>query len=159
MDKKFAAEGNGGERENEKLVNQVRASKERFESFTGQDADLVRWWFGRGYVAELARRRYEKMFADAKNILDVGCGIGEAAKWAKNANYFSIDLSESLIREGIKDRGRFLAVANITALPFRDEMFDRVICMGVLHHLSRDQIPAALKEMARVIQKHGGSLL
>jgi ubiquinone/menaquinone biosynthesis C-methylase UbiE len=136
-------------------VNQVQASKERFEYFTERDEALVRWRFDKGYVAELAKRRYQKMFAGAKHILDVGCGVGEAAQWANGANYFGIDLSETLIREGIKHRQRFLTVASITALPFRDEMFDRVTCMGVLHHLSRDQIPAALKEMARVLQTCG----
>lgn len=136
-------------------MNQVQASKERFEHFTERDATLVRWRFDRGYVAELAKRRYRKMFAGAERILDVGCGVGEAARWADGADYFGIDLSETLIREGTKHRQRFLAVASVMALPFRDEIFDRVTCMGVLHHLGRDQILAVLKEMARVLQRCG----
>jgi SAM-dependent methyltransferase len=97
------------------------------------------------------------MFAGAKRILDVGCGVGEAAQWVDGADYFGIDLSEILVREDGNKRNRYLTVASVTILPFSDKIFDRVTCMGVLHHLTRDQITPALQEMIRVL-KIGGSI-
>ena len=139
------------------MADQARASKERFIRFTERDADLVRWRFNGGYVAELTGRRYKKMFRGSRRILDIGCGIGEAARWVDGADYFGIDLSNTLVREGRKVDKRFLAAASVEALPFSNEAFDRVTCMGVLHHLTKDQIPVALKEMARVL-KMGGKI-
>ena len=132
-----------------------QASKERFDGFSERDAALVRWRFDCGYVAELAVRRYRKMFGNAKRILDIGCGIGEAAKWADEADYFGIDLSETLVRKGRKHHKNFLAAATVCALPFPSETFDHVTCMGVLHHLPKGEIVVAFKEMARVL-KNGG---
>lgn len=50
---------------------------------------------------------------------------------------------------------RRLAVADVTRLPFADGSFDRVCCMGVLHHLGRDAIRPALCEMARLLETGG----
>jgi ubiquinone/menaquinone biosynthesis C-methylase UbiE len=141
-----------------------RASVERFAKFDDRDAALVRWRFGRGYVAELAERRYRKMFNGGRRILDVGCGVGEAAIWADGAEYFGIDLSPALLSRGrdltgraagAAPAGRFLAAADVTRLPFPDAVFDRVTCMGVLHHLPQEQIPTALAEMVRVLVAGG----
>lgn len=95
------------------------------------------------------------MFAGAKCILDVGCGIGEAAKWADEAGYFGIDLSETLVRKSRDRRKNFLAAANVCALPFASGSFDHVTCMGVLHHLQKSEVVMALKEMTRVLKKGG----
>jgi len=133
----------------------TRSSEERFTRFSERDAALVRWRFSQGYVARLAERRYRRMFGGARRILDVGCGVGEAAIRAGEADYVGIDLSEALVREGQRRPGRRLAVADVTRLPFADGSFDRVCCMGVLHHLARDAIHPALCEMARVLETGG----
>jgi len=132
-----------------------RSSEERFRRFSDRDAALVRWRFGQGYVARLAERRYRSMFHGGSRILDVGCGVGEAAIQAGGADYVGIDLSESLVREGRGRPGRRLAVADVAHLPFADGTFDRVCCMGVLHHLGRNAIRPALREMARVLETGG----
>ncbi len=137
------------------LPHTTPASEKRFSRFTSRDADLVCWRFGRGYVAEIARRRYRRMFHGARRILDVGCGTGEAARWANDADYVGIDLSEELVRRGAARPGRQLAAASVTALPFSDGTFDRAVVMGVLHHLAPDQMPAALQEVARTLEAGG----
>ncbi len=132
-----------------------RSSEERFSRFSDRDAALVRWRFGQGYVARLTERRYRDMFDGASRILDVGCGVGEAADRAGGAEYVGIDLSEPLVRAGRGRPGRRLAVADVTRLPFADGTFDRVCCMGVLHHLAREALRPALREMARVLEPGG----
>jgi len=87
------------------------SSEERFRRFSDRDAALVRWRFGQGYVARLAERRYRCMFHGGSRILDVGCGVGEAALRAGGADYVGIDLSETQVREGRNRPGRQLTVA------------------------------------------------
>jgi SAM-dependent methyltransferase len=137
------------------VTHRTRHSEERFTRFSDRDEALVRWRFGEGYVARLTERRYREMFEGATRILDVGCGVGEAAIYAAGADYVGIDLSETLVRVGHQRPGRRLAVADITRLPFAEGAFDRVSCLGVLHHLSRDAIRPALCEMARVLESGG----
>lgn len=137
------------------MAESARASEERFGRFTPRDAALVTWQFERGYVAELARRRYRRMFHGGKRILDVGCGVGAAAAWADGADYFGIDLSEAWVRQGRDEPDRSLAVASVVSLPFPDECFDRVVCSGMLHHLPASRVAEALKEMARVLTMGG----
>lgn len=136
-------------------ARETQASVDRFAKFDTRDAALVRWRFGRGYVSELARERYRKMFHDGRRALDVGCGVGAAAQHAGDAAYFGIDLSELLVAAGRGERGLALAAADVTRMPFADGSFDRVLCMGVLHHLSADEVDAALREMARVLEPGG----
>jgi len=135
------------------MADTVAASEKRFGQFCPRDADLVRWRFGEGYVAELTEQRYRAMFHGGRRILDVGCGVGAAATWAEGAEYFGIDLSEAFVREGQSNTQNALVVASALRLPFPDECFDRVICVGVLHHLSRDAVPLAIAEMARVLAR------
>jgi len=134
---------------------ETRASVERFDKFDDRDAALVRWRFGRGYVSDLARERYRRMFHGGRRVLDVGCGVGAAARWAEGAAYVGIDLSVALVAQGRAGEGLALAAADVTRLPFADNSFDRVLCMGVLHHLSAGEVDAALGEMARVLAPGG----
>jgi len=137
----------------------AQASKKRFSHFAERDAALLRWRFDRGYMAELEKGRYQRMFTGAKRILDVGCGLGEAARYAEGADYFGVDLSKVLVHRGRNRRDRILVVASADALPFPNDTFDRVTCMGLLHHLSREQILLTLQEMTRVLKPGGGLVL
>ncbi len=136
-------------------MERQEASEARFGAFTDRDAALVRWRFGEGYVARLAAARYRAMLAGAHRVLDVGCGTGEAARFAEGAEYVGVDLSETLIRQGAGRPDRHLAAASLFALPFAEGTFDRVICMGVLHHLPPGHLAAALREMRRVLMPQG----
>jgi SAM-dependent methyltransferase len=146
-------------RSRSEVSDQALASKERFSHFAERDVALLKWRFGCGYMAELEKGRYRRMFAGARRILDVGCGLGEAARYAEGADYFGIDLSEVLVRRGQNHLDRILAVASADALPFPNQTFDRVTCMGLLHHLPRGQIPLVLSEMTRVLKPGGGLVL
>lgn len=137
------------------MSESAQASERRFDRFTERDASLVRWQYGRGYVAELSERWYRMMFHGGRRVLDVGCGTGAAAVWADGAEYFGIDLSGAWVCQGRDEPDRTLAVASVVSLPFPDGCFDRVVCSGMLHHLACGRAPAALGEMARVLKKGG----
>lgn len=68
-------------------------------------------------------------------------------KQQKNIDYTSVDLHSPIV--DIK--------ADITQLPFDDNVFDVIICNHVLEHIQEDQL--AIKEMYRVLKKGGFAIL
>ena len=136
-------------------ADETRPSVDRFAKFDERDAALIRWRHDRGYVAEINRARYAKVFHGGRRMLDVGCGVGAAALFAGDATYVGIDLSETLVREGRARQGLAVAVADAAHLPFADGTFDRVVCLGVLHHMAALEVHGAIREMARVLEPDG----
>ena len=83
-------------------------------------------------------------FFEGKLVLDSGCGVGRhlfhATKFG--AETIGIDLSESVdvAYANTKSLAKaHLLQADIYHLPFRENQFDYVYCIGVLHHLPKPQ--------------------
>jgi SAM-dependent methyltransferase len=90
-----------------------------------------------------------------RRVLDVGCGMGRfsdvASRWGATA--VGIDLTSAVDAAygniGSRDNVH-LAQADVFRLPFRDETFDFIFSIGVLHHTpdtkaAFDQLPRLLK--------------
>ena len=95
-----------------------------------------------------------------KLVLDVGCGAGRfldvASRWG--ANVVGIDLSFAVeaSQKNLGDRANVSVIqADVFRLPFRNETFDAIFSIGVLHH-SRDTREAFL-QLPRLL-KNGGDL-
>jgi SAM-dependent methyltransferase len=65
-------------------------------------------------------------------------------------------LRERLARLGVKPAA--LVQADVRALPFGDRFFDAVVAFSIFEHVRPQQLPAALADVARVLQP-GGQLL
>ena len=91
-------------------------------------------------------------------ILDLGCGVGEAAIYfaMKGAQVTACDISENMIKLGKQLEVKYVAssirwvVADATLLPFKSEEFDCVYANGVLHHVNIDD---TVLEVLRVMKK------
>jgi len=99
-------------------------------------------------------------------VLDMGCGRGEIVLHAarRGAKVVGIDYSAAcltLTRRTLeiaseRDRARVtLRQADATALPFRDEAFERVLMLDIVEHLFDWQISRALREAYRVLSPQG----
>ncbi len=95
-------------------------------------------------------------------VLDFGCGTGAATlKMLKNGiKTVSVDGSPAMLnelrRKAKKDGMDCLCVlGDVENLPFKDKVFDGLVCAGVLHHLP--DIEKGAREQARVL-KSGGLL-
>ena len=90
-------------------------------------------------------------------ILDFGCGYGRTYKMLQTCGYTNIvgiDASPTLISRAYSSLRRpRLCIANITAVPFRDQVFDAGISLGVVNCLlsSRD-LALFIEEAARVLK-------
>jgi ubiquinone/menaquinone biosynthesis C-methylase UbiE len=103
-----------------------------------------------------------------KRILDLACGVGRVlvplAK--KGAHVFGIDNSNKMLKisaDNVKSAGVEenvqLKKSDAANLPFVDNSFDVVICVGLLEHLPELIRYKVLSEISRVIKRRGILLL
>ncbi len=97
-------------------------------------------------------------------ILDAGCGRGEMlhACAERGVRVAGVDYSEAaveLTRETLADvEGAEVRAGDVTALPWPDATFDRVLLGDVVEHLDPGQVEPALVDARRVLRQ-GGSLV
>ena len=94
-------------------------------------------------------------------VLDLGCGPGlmmEACR-EKGFTYTGVDIAPNMIaecrrRSGGRNDADFF-VASMAHLPFPDESFDVLLCMGALEYLVVTAEAQAVGEMTRVLRRDG----
>ena len=110
------------------------------------------WEFYPTYLAKLdAVRRYLSALPARTRVLDAGCGEGVLVEqYAGRLQIEGLDenYSSTFVRRG-----------SLLALPYDDGVFDRVLCLDVLEHLSFADQPRALAELARVLSPAGELLV
>jgi ubiquinone/menaquinone biosynthesis C-methylase UbiE len=113
----------------------------------------------------VSRRRFAIEMIEAKlpkgsKILDVGCGTGHLAAELARRGYetWGTDLSEGMIQYAREhyNPDRFQA-ADIEKIPFPDNTFDGIVCLGVMEYLGSDE--PALREMHRVLKPGGHAVI
>ena len=117
-----------------------------------------------GYALRVRLQRVlELMDQPRGKVLDVGCGPGILARELLNSGYdvWGVDASPSMIEQCRKqfeknNRAHF-TTGDAKSLPFPEEFFDTVICMGVIGSVTAGE--SALKEMARIVKKNGTLLI
>ncbi|MCP4020437.1 MAG: methyltransferase domain-containing protein [Desulfobacteraceae bacterium] len=92
----------------------------------------------------------------SKSILDIGCGTGLMTRQlAKENEVWGVDISGGLLQvaagEGLKP-----VRSSADALPFKDDDFDLVVCMGVLPYYADPE--KILAQICRVV-KPGGKMI
>lgn len=93
-------------------------------------------------------------------ILDVGCGVGTFASYSakEGARAIGIDYSISAAKTAKHLSGKystprtpFFIVADATKLPFKQEVFNKVICADFFEHVSDIEKEKVLREIMRVV--------
>jgi SAM-dependent methyltransferase len=115
-------------------------------------------------------------------VLDAACGIPHPFKFElarRCAQVYACDLDiriisvDAILAEVRRDIGEEAAEriqeilpvrlhsahANLTALPYEDASFDKIVCISVLEHLTPDESLAALREFHRTLRDDGMLLL
>jgi len=99
-------------------------------------------------------------------LLDAGCGNANLLMHAlnlfpkKNITYVGLDFSKKMLDRGIaqvrNNSNALLLQGSISKLPFNDNVFDRIVCNGVITCLeSVEELKETLKEFHRVIKPEG----
>jgi len=89
-------------------------------------------------------------------ILDVGCGPGRdmLAFAERGFRVVGIDRSAGMLREAARRGAGPLVLADMRRLPFARHAVNGVWACASLHHLPKTELPAALREIHRVLH-HG----
>jgi SAM-dependent methyltransferase len=114
---------------------------------------LRRYIYSFETMIEAAVEALAHVLPEGARVLDAGAGEGQYAEHFRNHRYTGVDLG---VGDAAWNYGRLDAVADLTALPFRDATFHAVLNIVTLEHL-REPL-AALREVSRVL-KPGGVLL
>lgn len=96
----------------------------------------------------------------ASKVLDVGCGTGEMAATLMHSGYevWGLDIAEPMIRHARhRCASNQFHVGDIERLPFADNTFDAVVCLGIIEYLDSDE--RALREIRRILKPGGSAVL
>jgi SAM-dependent methyltransferase len=93
-------------------------------------------------------------------VLDIGCGPADILDCLPPVTYYGFDINESYIKfaqEKYEGRGNFfvkyLAPDDLSKLP----TFDYVLCLGLLHHLTDEEVRTTIA-LSKAALKKGGTL-
>lgn len=113
------------------------------------------------------KRKFKNIYAPLRKleqdtyILNIGAGTGPVefflSKKNKNFNNFiSTDISINAI-QNLKylNLNNNLLIHNAATLPFKNNSFDVVLFIGVLHHIPEDDFIKVFHEVRRIIKPHG----
>jgi len=94
---------------------------------------------------------------NTSSILDAGCGSGEDAIYVQKSskNIVGIDISDTALKR-FNANGFQGILADVKNLPFHNDVFDYVLCSGLLHHLiGQGDLVGYLMEFFRVTKRGG----
>jgi SAM-dependent methyltransferase len=87
--------------------------------------------------------------AEARSLLEVGCGRGDLVNRASTPFAVGTDLARRALRYVEKP----VLASSIFTLPFRDGTFDVVLCAETLEHLDPARVADAARELRRVARR------
>jgi cyclopropane fatty-acyl-phospholipid synthase-like methyltransferase len=91
-------------------------------------------------------------------VLDVGCGTANILSALPDVEYLGVDHNPKYIdraKSRFEKRGRF-AVLDVNDPSFKDfGTYDRVLVLGVLHHLNDDEIKNLIRSLSKCLAKDG----
>ena len=103
---------------------------------------------------ETALENFSAALPAGARVLDAGAGEMTHARYFNRERYVGVDLA---VGDASWDYGKLDAVADLTALPFRDASFDACINIVTLEHVREPG--CALREIARTLAPGGRLLL
>ena len=91
------------------------------------------------------------------HYLDLGCGVGRDLVWFANQGIqlLGADLSSGMLHEAQKSCSNALFQLDMRFLPYTDASLGMVWCQAALLHLPKQEVPACLREIYRVLAAEG----
>jgi ubiquinone/menaquinone biosynthesis C-methylase UbiE len=110
-----------------------------------------------GELKEQAGRLIARLPAAPARILDLDCGAGRDIAWfeALEQQMFGADLSRGMLNQARLVTRAPLIQMDMRFLGFVPSIFQAVWCCAALLHLPKNQAPAALLEISRVLVPGG----
>ena len=113
--------------------------------------------------------QFIKQLPTTSRILDLGCGNARHTRVMLERNFevIGLDISYRILQtakenelSSVKDKLTSLINSDARVLPFRNEVFDHVIMIAVIHHFeSIDDRVKILQEIKRILTENGTCLI
>ena len=119
-----------------------------------------RHWWSRGMRRAMAALLEPHVArAGSLRVLDVGCGTGvlleSVRRWPLAGRPVGLDIApEAIAHAGPRDIAA-LVRGDGSELPFREGVFDLVLCVDTVQHLSPSAAGRVVAEIRRVLRPHG----
>ncbi len=122
-----------------------RYIKRAFNVYSKFSKQVINWY----------RALYIKYCFNPKTLLDVGCGTGDVVDKLRKLGVDAkgLEISHDALELASHHVRPFLAIGDITAIPFKDDSFDMVTTFGVMEHIERSKIKKAALETVRIAKK------
>src|SRR5690348_7637174 len=91
---------------------------------------------------------------EGKRILDIGCGVGAHADFFAG-EYTGIDINQRYIEMAKASKTGSFQVMDGSQLEFPDCTFDIALTVATFHHMTDQQVRAAVREAIRVLRPGG----
>ena len=141
------------------MTNDTRGSYDRVSD---EDA--------RRFENELDAKPFDRALLDAfaarlagmGRVLEIGCGPGQISAYLKQrgADMLGVDLSPGMLDQAGRLHPELdLEEADMRALPLADESVAGIVSFYSIIHIPREEVPAVLDEMRRVLRGDGLLLL
>jgi len=122
--------------------------------------NLLQGILGAGRVRRALAKDYIQAEPGMK-VLDIGCGTGGILEYLPEVDYLGFDMNPDYVEAAAKRFGpgnRFIC-ANVNEVPAEAEgSFDRILALGLLHHLE-DREVVNLMKLAHRLLAPGGRLV
>ena len=124
-----------------------------------KEADEAKFrWQTTGPLFAASERHLVAVAAGDGSLLEIGCGEGGNLFHLGRGNGLTVGLDYSMAKAVFASSAipwAQLVCGDAVRLPFRREVFDRVLCRDLLHHLRGPQQREAVEEMFRVCRPGG----
>lgn len=136
-----------------KTLKPEEYTRKYYEDFCRRHEDFLESKVPSGYATTLMHLKPQKN----EKILDVGCGRGEIIKECSKVGSYAvgIDYSVEAVKISKENGNENIIRAGTTQLPFKNEIFDKIVFMEVLEHLSDTNLTKSLKELKRTLKNRG----
>jgi SAM-dependent methyltransferase len=109
------------------------------------------------YVEEGAIRRATQALSRNGRILDAACGTGRITALLRRAGFATVvgcDISRAMMSVARRQLAEVVFLqTDATSLPFANDSFDAITCIGLLMHLDSDTRVQVLKELGRISRR------
>lgn len=93
----------------------------------------------------------------SKKTLDIGCGTGIFSTLF--LDYKGIDINLKYLEYAKKEHKKQFYAMDATNIKFKNNSFDNVLVVGILHHLGDAAVLKVASEIKRVLKKNGKALI
>ena len=114
---------------------------------------LYKGWMGQHRNVGQAKQLLDLLDAQSGSLLDVACGLGYLLDMAEERGVvaYGLDIAQVALNKSKSENvARRLVLGNGERLPWPDETFDHVVCLGSLEHFINPEFGA--REIARVMK-------